>query len=126
MSDFIRSGLLYGFIKPRGGLSNERIYCYVSDMVTMILNVVLNGTKRVYNLSGSGLTSIGGLAKLISEIIGAKLELVDSEGDKSAPECVIINNERYLKEFGHPNFVPLKAGLAKTIEWFKYIYDEGK
>lgn len=102
-----------------------RTFCFISDMVEMLLNVLLSSKNTVYNLCGHDSTSIYKLAKIISGINNAKL--IAKKVNRSisgTPLKSVISNKRYLAEFTKKNFVNLKDGLTITSKWFQLLKDE--
>lgn len=122
MSDFIRMGLEKGFIQPRGGLKNVRTYCYVSDTVEMLFNILLNGKSTVYNVGGNSSVIIEELACKVSEKLNIPLNIFAQKDIKDgAPNIVDVSIDRYENEFGKMKFTDFDEGLNKTIEWFRYL-----
>ena len=125
MSDFIRMGLEDGVIKPKGGLSAVRNYCYVSDTVTMLFNIMLNGKSTVYNVGGNFYMTLRDMLYDIAHDTDAGIEWAVKNGDESAPPFVGMSMDKYYDEFHNldDNFpsTDWDTGLKKTIEWFKYL-----
>ena len=40
-----------------------RVYCYISDTLEILINILLNGKQAVYNVGGESYTSIANLAE---------------------------------------------------------------
>ena len=121
MSDFIRAGLETGSIQPNGGLNNIRTYCYVTDTVQMLFNILLNGKQTVYNVAGESSITIEKLAYAISGKLGIWTHKYSQKDiNDGAPNVVRVSTEKYQNEFGKMKFTPLDDGLEKTIAWFKY------
>jgi nucleoside-diphosphate-sugar epimerase len=114
-------GLENKYIQPRGGLSNVRTYCYVSDTVAMLFNILLNGKQTVYNVGGESSLTIARLALLIGDKVGARVELTDLVHTDSSPTFVGISTDRYYDEFVGIDWIHIEEGLDKTIEWFEYL-----
>ncbi len=123
-SDFIRMGLENKRIEPKGGLRNVRTYCFVTDTVTMLFNILLNGKHTVYNVGGQSNLTIARLALMIGDKLEAQVELTDLVGIDPSPKFVGISTDRYTKEFGAIKFIGIEKGLERTIEWFKYLQKE--
>ena len=124
-SDFIRMGLENKYIQPKGGLRNVRTYCYVSDTVEMLFNILLNGKQTVYNVGGESSLTIANLALLIGDKVGAKVELTDLVHTDSSPTFVGISTDRYYDEFDALEWISIEEGIKKTIEWFQYLKETG-
>ena len=97
-----------------------RAYCYVSDTVEMLLNILLRGTQAVYNVGCPAATSIFVVAGLVGYIEGVKMVTgVADKGDPAAPNEVRLDIGRYEAEFGKHGFVTLDEGLRRSIEWHR-------
>ena len=100
-----------------------RTFCYIRDSLEMILNVTFNGKHTTYNIANPfGTVSILSLAQTISELIPkSKISLPTEELGTtisvSAPKSVIIDITKYENEFGRIDFLNLKEGLKKIIDY---------
>ena len=102
--------------------SAQRTYIYVGDAVDMMMNVLYNGEHEVYNIGGNTDISIQGLAANIGSILGKKVVLGKGTGVAGAPRYTRMSINRYVHEFGAPEFTPLEEGLKRTIEYQKKLY----
>jgi len=111
-----------------GSLSPTRDFSFISDTVSGFVSALKsdNGVGEVFNLGSSFEISIGELAKLISDLMDLRAELVLDE-ERIRPEDSEVNrlladNSRARIAFGwEPKFrgLPgLRSGLQKTIDWF--------
>jgi nucleoside-diphosphate-sugar epimerase len=100
-----------------------RTYCYITDAIEIMLNIIYKGNKSVYNVAGESRTSIADLAKVIGLILKVPVEFPSNILKKDdAPEDVSSSLELIKKDFGKDEFIPLEVGLKNTIEWQKQIY----
>ncbi len=100
----------------------QRTFCFITDMVEMLLNIALNGKEIVYNVCGTDTTTIKDLAKSIARMNQAKFNYKFKEGAvKGTPQILTLDNNRYLSEFKKRTFVPLDKGLVITSEWFRNL-----
>ena len=120
LNQFIEQALTTGKIQPRDNCSCTPTYCYIDDMVEMLWNVLLHGTQDVYNLSGIDTLPLSNLAKLIGKLTGA--EVIIPKEPVSAP-FVTMDTTRYRREFKKRDFVTLRQGMSKTIEYQRSLYD---
>jgi nucleoside-diphosphate-sugar epimerase len=98
-----------------------RQYCYITDTVEMLFNILLHGKEKCYNIAGVSHTSIMGLAFQI----GRKLKIGVRQGEKSldgSPKLVSVSIDKYKKEFKKKKFVSLSDGLDRVIEYQKLLY----
>lgn len=105
----------------------QRTFCFITDMVEMLLNIMLNGKEAVYNICGRDTTTIKDLAKLIADSNQAKFNYKFKEITvKGTPLVLTLDHNRYLSEFKKKSFVPLNEGLITTSQWFRNIKNEQK
>jgi UDP-glucuronate decarboxylase len=121
---FIGQALTSGVIQPKDAGQAMRTYNYVSDAVEMLFNILLRGKQQVYNVGGTSLVSIRDLATLIALITDTHAMFPENtaQADVSAPQAVRSSIDRYIAEFGKTDFVDIKEGLKRTIEWQKLLY----
>jgi len=124
LSDFIRMALEDGVIRPRGGLKNVRTYCFVSDTVTMLFNILLNGKQTTYNIGGEDSMLLRELLYAVAYKTSSKIKFPDSASTDAAPNFVHMSTDRYHNEFPDMEFTNFDTGLEKTIEWFKYLKEK--
>lgn len=103
----------------------KRTYCYVSDAVRIMSNILLRGQNPIYNVGGNSKTTIGELAKNIGEITGATVvfPIVSTQALAGAPEDVGLDMSLVEKEFGKIDFIPFEEGLKRTVEWQTELYN---
>lgn len=103
--------------------SAKRTYCYVTDTVEMMWNILLFGKDFVYNAGGETKTTIAGLAKTIGKFMHVPVSIpAVGQGLSGAPDDVWLDMTKTKHEFGKTNFVSLEDGLSRTIEWQKVLY----
>lgn len=120
MSDFIRSSIETGQIVLKDGGMAVRTYCYITDTVEMLFNIMLRGKSTVYNVAGVGPMKIWEMAAMVARMTDGKVLV--PRGDMvnaAAPLHVEPSIGKYQSEFGRPDYVPFHVGLERTIEWFK-------
>jgi len=121
LSDFIRMALEDGVIKPRGGLSAVRTYCFVGDTVEMLFNILLNGKSTVYNVGGENSMTLRELLYNVAYKTAAKIKFPNSDNTEGAPTFVHMCTDKYHNEFPDMKFTNFDIGLERTIEWWKYL-----
>lgn len=121
MSEIIRQAL-QGEIRLRDSGVALRAYCYVTDAVEMILNILLRGKRCLYNVGAERAHSIRSVATLIAAMEGVPIAVPPDGGtDRSAPFEARVDIGRYLAGFPGKEFVPLSDGVRRTVEWQKAI-----
>ena len=124
--NFIEKGLSFGEIKLLDSGRAKRTYCYITDSIKMILNILFYSKHSVYNVGGDSDTTIAELAQLIGTKLRVPViipeESADSIKTKGAQTDDKLNLKRYFGEFGNINFIGLDEGLDRTIQWQKQLY----
>jgi UDP-glucuronate decarboxylase len=99
-----------------------RTYCYVADTIEMLWRILLDGRQVVYNVGGTSRITIGDLARSIGALTGAPVRFPQTEAPLTgSPGEVSLSLEHVCTDFGKTGFVPLEAGLARTIEWLRML-----
>ena len=120
LNQFIEQALTTGKIVMKDSGEAIRTYCYIDDVVGMLLDILFKGTQPVYNVGGFSTTTIKDLAFQIALQVGATVEFGE-EGLKGAPEDVILDMNLTLAEFPR-DFTSFEEGLKRTIEYQKTLY----
>ena len=103
-----------------GDGSQVRDFVYVDDVIDALLLVTeKNPTARAYNVASGTPTTITELVKTITRIYGYEPEF---NYDTSKPIMIptrLVDVSRIREELGWMAKNDLKAGLEKTIRWYK-------
>lgn len=125
LNSLIQKGLENDKIELLDDGSAIRTYCYITDVIEMLFNIILHGKKVVYNIGGESKISIFELSNLIGQQLKKNIVLpILKKEIIGSPKVVNISTERYKKEFLKNNFVDLESGLIKTISWQKQLYEK--
>jgi UDP-glucuronate decarboxylase len=103
-----------------------RTYCYITDVVEMILNIMLKGKHIIYNVAGKSKISIADLANNVGNMMNVDV-IIPSDDNKSLngnPTIVNLDIDRYVNEFSKIKFIDITEGLNQTIMWQKGLYNE--
>jgi UDP-glucuronate decarboxylase len=102
----------------------RRTYCYVTDSVEMLWDILLDGTDAIYNVGGSSRVTIRDLAVTIGDYLNVPVVFPTdpAEGMAGAPEDVSLDMSKVEREFGKCAFIDFTEGLRKTIEWQRLYY----
>lgn len=102
-----------------------RTFCFISDLIEMLINVLINGKSMVYNLCGKQTFNIKTIAKLIAKANNAQvIENNQSKTIFGTPTKSVISNKKYLDEFKKKSFVKFDKGLEVTSKWFQLLKNE--
>lgn len=125
LHSFINRALSEGKIDLMDDGSALRTYCYITDTVQTMWNILLKGKENIYNVGGTSRTTIENLAKLIGKVIKVPVNIPKSNKKtlSGAPEDVRLDLNKIKKEFGKKDFVSLENGVKKTISWQKELYN---
>jgi len=123
LNAFIEKGL-NGKINLLDQGKSKRTYCYVADTVEIMWNILLFGKEPIYNIGGVSTTTIAALAREIGEILNVPVVFPNENNNiKGAPVDVSLDMSLVKHEFNKNDYIPLKVGLARTIEWQKSLYN---
>ncbi|MFA4888629.1 MAG: NAD-dependent epimerase/dehydratase family protein [Candidatus Omnitrophota bacterium] len=100
----------------------KRTYCYISDAIEIMWNVLLHGKGPIYNVGGNSRTTIGELAQRIGNYLNVPVIFpAETQEMPGAPDDVYLDMAKARKEFGKTDFVAIERGLEATIEWQKEL-----
>lgn len=124
LNAFIERGLTQKKIILQDAGTAKRTYCYVSDTIEILWQVLLRGREPVYNVGGLSRITIAELGRQVGRYIGASVEIPQEEGELgAAPDDVYLDMSLAQKEFNKTQYVSFEEGLARTIEWQKALYN---
>jgi len=102
--------------------SSIRTFGYISDVCSMLFNILLHSKDITYNVSGNSKISIKDLAQKISNHFDKSIQISTDETTLLGnPKIINISTEKYDSEFGKTEYLGLDNGLKNTIEWYKEI-----
>ena len=121
VSNFIMQALQGAPITIYGDGAQTRSFCYVSDLITAFIKL-MDAPDEVtgpVNLGNPGEFSIKELAEIVIEMIGSSSELVyaplpEDDPLQRRPDVALAEST-----LGWRPEVPLRAGLATTIDYFR-------
>jgi len=102
----------------------KRTYCYISDAIEILWNILLFGKEPVYNVGGISSITIADLARKIGKHLNvpAVFPKISSDKISGAPVDVSLDMTKVKNEFGKTKYVSFDEGLARTIKWQKELY----
>ena len=104
--------------------SSIRIFCYISDVCEMLLNILLFGKDITYNVTGNEELSILQLSKIIADKLNVSVDIpFISANLTGSPSIVNASNQKYLNEFHKEKFIKMENGIVNTIEWQKLLLE---
>ena len=102
----------------------KRTYCYISDAIEILWNILLFGKESAYNVGGFSSITIADLARKIGKHLNVPVIFPKISSDKisGAPIDVSLDMTKAKKEFGKTEYVSFDKGLETTIEWQRELY----
>ena len=143
----VRLGITYGPGTQKGdtrvinslidkGLNNDKIellddgfslrsFCYVTDAIEMMWNIMFKGKEFIYNVASTNSMSILQLSNVIGNILNKEIKTPKiNNGLVGNPILVNLSIDKYIKEFGKDTFVPIEEGIKNTINWQKKLNEK--
>jgi nucleoside-diphosphate-sugar epimerase len=143
----VRLGITYGPGTQKGdtrvinslidkGLNNDKIellddgsslrsFCYVTDTIEMMWNIMFKGKEFIYNVASTNSMSILQLSNVIGGILNKEIKTPEiNNGLVGNPILVNLSIDKYIKEFGKDTFVPIEEGIKNTINWQKKLNEK--
>lgn len=120
ISQFIQKAYSEKEIRMIDDGADLRCFCYMSDVLRQLVNILLYAKDVIYNVGSSQEElSIKQLADMIGELTGT--EVIPGPGKTkavvAAPSRVCLDMSKLEKEFGFVPTVRMRDGLKRTIDW---------
>lgn len=123
VSNFIRQALTGTDITIFGDGSQTRSFCYRNCLVEAIIRMMNSAPDFVgpVNIGNPGEFTIRELAELVIELTGANVKLIQRPLPADDPTRRRPDISLAQDKLGWQPEIPLREGLANTIDWFKSI-----
>ena len=122
MNEFIKRALTEGKLTMMDSGKAIRCFCFISDVIEMMLNVLFSSKDILYNIAGADNKTVREVAEMITKYINVPLIFPkDEEKISGTPSQLVLSKEKYCTEFLKTSFVNFEHGLKKTIEWIKIL-----
>jgi dTDP-glucose 4,6-dehydratase len=116
---FIGQALRGEPLTVHGDGSQTRSLCYVADLIEGILRLLVSDYRDPVNLGNPEEVRVRQLAELIVELSGGRSALTFTDRPVDDPEVRQPDTTVAEREVGWRAEVPLRAGLERTITWFR-------
>jgi dTDP-glucose 4,6-dehydratase len=126
VSNFIVQALLGEPLTIYGDGSQTRSFCYVSDEVEGIYQLFLRGDSQPTNIGNPVEFTVRQLAELVVELTGTTSPITYRELPEDDPKVRQPDITRARTMLGWEPSVALRDGVARTIEYFRSLREEGK
>ncbi|MEM8756717.1 MAG: UDP-glucuronic acid decarboxylase family protein [Planctomycetota bacterium] len=123
VSNFIRQAIAGEDITIFGDGSQTRSFCYRDDLVEAIIRM-MNGPSEFVgpvNIGNPDEFTIRQLAELVIELTGSGVKLIEKPLPADDPKQRKPDITLAREKLGWEPQVPLREGLARTIEWFRSV-----
>jgi dTDP-glucose 4,6-dehydratase len=124
VSNFIVQALAGEPITIYGDGSQTRSFCYVSDEVEGIYRLFMQGDSDPTNIGNPVEYTVRQLADVVLEITGAKVPIEMKPLPVDDPKVRKPDITRARAMLGWEAVVPLRDGVARTIEYFRSLGPE--
>ena len=123
ISNFIRQAMLGEDITIFGDGSQTRSFCYRDDLVEGMIRMMGAPDDFIgpVNLGNPGEFTILQLAELTLELVGSQSKLVFEPLPEDDPTQRQPDISLATKHLDWQPKIPLREGLARTVEWFRSI-----
>ncbi len=116
--NFINQALAGDDLTVFGDGSQTRSFGYISDLAAGIYKLMLSGENEPVNIGNPEEMSVKEMAELILKLTGSKSRIVYKDLPEDDPKIRQPDIAKAKRVLGWEPEVPVREGLAKTIEWF--------
>ncbi len=124
VSNFIVQALAGDPITLYGDGSQTRSFCYVSDEVEGIYRLFMKGDTDPMNIGNPVEYTVRQLAEVVLELTGAKVPIEARPLPVDDPKVRQPDISRARSMLGWEPAVPLREGVARTIDYFRSLGTE--
>ena len=124
VSNFIVQALAGEPITLYGDGKQTRSFCYVSDEVEGIYRLFMKGDSDPMNIGNPVEYTVRQLAEVVLELTGAKVPIETRPLPVDDPKVRQPDISRARSMLGWEPAVPLREGVARTIEYFRSLGTE--
>jgi nucleoside-diphosphate-sugar epimerase len=124
VTNFIVQALTGAPLTIYGDGTQTRSFCYVDDEVEGLYRLFLDGDAEPTNIGSPGEFTIRQLADMVLEMTGSKSSIETRPLPKDDPKVRRPDITRARRILGWEPRIPLREGLAKTVEFFRAMPPE--
>jgi dTDP-glucose 4,6-dehydratase len=126
VSNFIVQALTGEPITIYGNGSQTRSFCYVDDEVEGIYRLFMRGDADPTNIGNPDEYTVKQLAEIVVELTGTKSPIVYRDLPEDDPKVRRPDITRACTMLGWTPKIPVRDGVAKTIEYFRTLIGAGR
>ena len=119
VSNFIVQALNGEDLTIYGDGAQTRSFCYVEDEIEGIYRLFMNGDSMPTNIGNPVEFTVRQLAEMVVELTGTKSSIISEPLPQDDPKVRKPDITRARTMLGWEPNVPLRDGLARTIEYFR-------
>jgi len=123
VSNFIVQALTGEPLTLYGDGTQTRSFCYVEDEVEGIFRLFMRGDAEPTNIGNPDEYTVKELAEMVLELTGSRSEVVHLPLPTDDPKVRKPDITRAREKLGWEPRVPVREGLARTIEYFRTLTD---
>ena len=121
VSNFIVQALMNEPLTVYGDGSQTRSFCYVADEIEGIYRLFMNGDNEPTNIGNPDEYTVKELAEIVVELTGTSSEIVYRELPVDDPKVRRPDITKARTQLGWEPKVPVREGVARTIEYFRTL-----
>jgi UDP-glucuronate decarboxylase len=122
ISEFICRALKDEPLIVFGSGQQTRSFCFIDNMVDWLVEIMEAKTLGPFNIGYNKECTINELTWLLADILGKELRVRTQGDDGADPQVRCPDLTRAKQYFSYcPEYVELKEGLRRTIEYFREI-----
>lgn len=126
VSNFIVQALTGEPITIYGNGSQTRSFCYVDDEVEGIYRLFMKGDADPTNIGNPDEYTVKQLAEIVVDLTGTKSPIVYRDLPEDDPKVRRPDITRACTMLGWTPKIPVRDGVAKTIEYFRTLIGAGR
>jgi dTDP-glucose 4,6-dehydratase len=126
VSNFIVQALTGEPITIYGNGSQTRSFCYVDDEIEGIYRLFMRGDHEPTNIGNPDEYTVKQLAEIVVELTGTKSPIVYRDLPEDDPKVRRPDITRACTTLGWTPKIPVRDGVAKTIEYFRGLIGAGR
>jgi dTDP-glucose 4,6-dehydratase len=126
VSNFIVQALTGEPITIYGNGSQTRSFCYVDDEIEGIYRLFMNGDSEPTNIGNPDEYTVKQLAEIVVELTKTKSPIVYRDLPEDDPKVRRPDITRACGLLGWTPRVPVREGVARTIDYFRTLIEAGR
>jgi UDP-glucose 4-epimerase len=97
----------------------QRDFVHVSDVARASVLALEQGDNQILNIGSGFGTSVNTISQILAELTNFQTELIHGPAKKGEVSKIFLNATRAWEVLGWQQEIPLRHGLASTVEYFR-------